>query len=214
VALVIIEKSVGRKGQNHASDVTKIGLALAAIGPDRGGLYAPPLSIEGLGQAIEYFQTFQRLPAHDGRVDPAGATLRRINEILSPGEVPPPPVPPTPGGTGEIRPMTNTSGLATAVNQTTWTPIEASLISEFVFKWTGVTGKGTISYFGLDESVVPRWFGVLVPDGVNSFDKAHIFFHPTPHQAVIGRKSFIICPTRWAPSFARLVWIGLCSCRL
>jgi hypothetical protein len=56
-------------------------------------------------------------------------------------------------------------------------------VSESVFKWTGVTGKGKISYFELDDNVVPRWFGVLVPDGVSSFDKAHIFFHPTPSQA-------------------------------
>jgi hypothetical protein len=79
--------------------------------------------------------------------------------------------------------MTNTSGLATAVDQTTWTPIEASLMSEVVFKWTGATGKGRISYFELDENVVPKWFGVLVPEGVKSFNKAHIFFHPTPAQA-------------------------------
>lgn len=184
MALIVIEKSVGRNGKNLAGDVVKIGVALVAVGPDRGGIFAPPLTVEGLGQAIESFQKFQRLPARDGRVDPRGGTLRRINEILNPGALPP--APPTPAGTGNIRPMTNTSGLAPVVDQTTWTPVEASLVSDFVFKWAGVAGKGKISYFELDEKVVPRWFGVLVPDGVSSFDKAHIFFHPTPAQAQAG----------------------------
>lgn len=178
MVLVFIEKSVGRDGKNLVADVVKIGAALVAVGPDHGGIFVPPLTVEGLGQAIELFQRVQHLPKQDGRVDPGGSTLRRINKILNPG-----PIPPATSGTGNIRPMTNTSGLAPAVDQTTWTPIEASLVSEMVFQWTGVTGKGKISYFELDENVVPRWFGVLAADGESSFDKAHIFFHPTPAQA-------------------------------
>ena len=181
MALVVIEKPVGRNGKNLIPDVVKIGTALVAVGPDRGGIFAVPLTIEGLGQAIEMFQKFQRLPARDGKIDPGGATLRRINEVLNPGVSPP--APPKLGGTGEIRSMVNTSGLVTGVDQNTWTPVEASLISELVFQWTGATGKGKISYFELEENVVPRWFGVLVPDNVKSFDKLHIFFHPTPAQA-------------------------------
>jgi hypothetical protein len=79
--------------------------------------------------------------------------------------------------------MSTSLGLATAVDQNTWTPIEISLTSELVFRWGGAAGKGKISYFELDENVVPKWFGVLVPEGVNTFDKVHIFFHPTPRQA-------------------------------
>ena len=185
MALVVITNSVGRNGKNLVLDVLNIGIALVVLGPDRGGIFAPPLTVEGLGQAIEMFQKFQRLSARDGRVDPGGGTLRRINEILNPGAILP--VPRPPGGTGNILPMTtNTSGLAATVDQNTWTPNEASLASELVFKWTGVTGKGKISYFELDEKVVPRWFGILVPDGIISFDKAHIFFHPTPGQVRAG----------------------------
>jgi hypothetical protein len=178
--LIVIEKSVGRNGKNGAADVAKIGAALVAVGPARGGVFGPPLTVEGLGQAIEMFQRFQRLPVADGRVDPGGGTLRRINEILNPGLQPPAPAP---AGKGEIRPLTNTSGLATAVDQSTWAPIEASLVSEFVFRWTGIAGKGRIFYFERTDKVVPRWFGVLVPEGLGNFDKAHIFFHPTPAQA-------------------------------
>lgn len=181
MVMVVIEKSVGRNGKNLAPDVIKIGAALVAIGQDQGGIFAPPLSIDGLGQAIELFQKTQRLPIRDGKVDPGGGTLRRINEILNPGGVIPP-TPSMPARTGNIRPMTDISGLAGTVNLVTWTPIETSLVSETVFQWRGVSGKGNIYYFELEENVVPKWFGIIVPEGVSSFDKAHIFFHPTPGQ--------------------------------
>lgn len=182
MALVTIQgRNVGRNGQNLPQDVAAIAAALVAVGPERGGLFAPPLSEEGLAQAIEGFQTFHRLPVRDGRVDKGGRTLRRINEILNGGVTPPPPVPPA--STGVIRPLENSSGLATEVDKNTWSPVESSLTTELVFKWTGVAGKGKISYFQLDDNVVPKWFGVLVPDGLTSFERAHIFFHPTPRQA-------------------------------
>ncbi|MBI4528949.1 MAG: hypothetical protein HY695_34560 [Deltaproteobacteria bacterium] len=37
MALVVVEKSVGRNGKNLAPDVVKIGAALVAVGPGRGG---------------------------------------------------------------------------------------------------------------------------------------------------------------------------------
>lgn len=179
---VTISKSVGRRGVNLAPDVAAIAAALVAVGPERGGIFGPPLSVEGLGQAIESFQTFQRLPARDGRVDPGGATLARINLVLNGGAVPPPPTPP-PSGTGELRPMRGAGDLASRVEAVTWTPVESSLVREMVFSWTGVSGGGRIHYFELDENVVPRWFGVLVPDGTADFRRVHLFFHPTPSQA-------------------------------
>ncbi|MCX7671842.1 MAG: peptidoglycan-binding protein [Anaerolineae bacterium] len=145
-----------------------------AVGPNRGGIFAPPLTIEGLGQAIQAFQAFQGLPVQDGRVDPGGRTLRRINEILNPGEFP---------AAETVRPLTGVAGLETAVDRETWTPDPASFVSDFVFRWSRIAGRGKISYFQLSEPLVPRWFGVLVPEGVTSFDKVHIFFHPTPAQA-------------------------------
>lgn len=173
MSVIVIEKSVGRNGVNLPVDVAKIGAALVAVGPDRGGFFAPPLTIEGLGDAIEHFQQFQGLPVHDGRVDPGGRTLRRINEILDPAM-------PAAGG---IRAMSGSAGFAATVNKNTWTPFEDSLVSDFVFQWANVAGSGRIFYFQLDEQVVPRWFGALVPDGTSSFDKVHVFFHPTPAQA-------------------------------
>lgn len=183
MALITITGSVGWTGQNLPSDVALISAALVAIGPARGGIFGPPLSVDGLGQAVHAFQTFQKLPARDGRVDRGGNSLRRINEILNPNQAPGPAPAPAPGGIGTVRELVNVAGLATFVNTATWTPVEQSLTTEMVFGWTGVTGAGTIRYFELDEKVVPRWFGVLIPNGTTSFDKAHIFFHPTPGQA-------------------------------
>ena len=78
MALVKIEKSVGRGGSNLPLDVVAIGVSLVAVGIDNGGIFAPPLSIDGLGQAIELFQRTQRLPKADGKVDKGGSTLRRF----------------------------------------------------------------------------------------------------------------------------------------
>ncbi len=41
----------------------------------------------------------------------------------------------------------------------------------------------TTMLFQLDANVVPSWFGVAVPHGIQDFTKPHIFFHPTPGQA-------------------------------
>ena len=182
MALVKIEKSVGRGGSNLPLDVVAIGVSLVAVGVDNGGIFAPPLSIDGLGQAIELFQRTQRLPKADGKVDKGGSTLRRINEILNPGQLPAPPGPVAPPD-GKVRALQGVSGLATSVNANTWTPVESSLVKDMVFQWGGVAGSGRILYFELNDKVVPKWFGVLLPNGVNSLEKVNIFFHPTPSQA-------------------------------
>jgi hypothetical protein len=166
-----ISGSVGNGGANGPVDVVAIGGALVAVGVDHGGVFGVPLSLDALGQAIAQFQRVQGLSATpDGRVDPGGNTLRRINAILFPDEV-------------GVRALADISGLASSVSSTTWTPEETSLASEFVFGWTGATGSGQIRYFQLDEAITPRWFGVLVPDGTVAFDRVHLFFHPTPAQA-------------------------------
>lgn len=179
MALIELSGSVGKGGQNIPVDVAKISAALVMVGPDRGGIFAPPLSTDGLAQAIQSFQRFQHLPVADGKVDRGGSTLRRLNEILNPGLTPPPA--PAPAGTGEIRRLEHLS-LPAGTEGTAYTPIEQSFTSELVFSWGSVSAKGRILYFELDERVVPRWFGVLVPEQP-VFEKAHIFFHPTPRQA-------------------------------
>ena len=176
MALVTIQKSVGRGGINLPLDVLAIGVSLVAVGIDQGGIFAPPFSIDGLGQAIAQFQRTQQLPIADGKVDSGGRTLRRINEILHPGELPAP-------RDGKMRALLGVSGLVPSVSTNTWSPVESSLVRDMVFQWGSVAGSGNIHYFELNDNVVPKWFGVLLPNGVTSFEKVHIFFHPTPSQA-------------------------------
>ncbi len=166
-----IGQSVGTGGVNAPLDVLAIGGALVLVGVDNGGVFGPPLTTEALGEAVAQFQAVQGLLPHpDGRVDPGGASLRRLNAILFPDEV-------------GVRPLADQTGLATSVSSTVWAPDPESLASEYAFRWTSVAGAGQIHYFQLDEAVVPRWFGVLVPDGTVEFDRVHLFFHPTPAQA-------------------------------
>jgi len=178
---VVLNGSVGRNGNNFPTDVGKIGAALVAIGPDQGGIFAIPLSIDGLAGAIKSFQDFHRLPSRDGRVDRIGATLKKINSVLFPNIFPPAP---TPTGTGQIKLIDSAKhGLSVACAKAVHSPIEGSLSKDMLFDWTAIFGTGGIVYFELDENVVPRWYGMLVPAGTTSFDKVHIFFHPTPGQA-------------------------------
>lgn len=183
--LIKIDKSVGSNGSNLPIDVGKIGAALVAIGPDRGGIFAVPLSIGGLIEAIRMFQTFQKLPVRDGKVDPTGRTLKRINEILNPGVLPTPPSPISRTGTIKYLPE-----MIKGINRNVYAPIEASLTSDWVFKWGTVGNGGLIHYFELDEDVVPNWFGVLVPNGLTNFEHIHIFFHPTPSNRGIDDKDY------------------------
>lgn len=81
---ITITASVGRNGVNGLTDVLTIGAALVAAGPNRGGVLAPTLSIEDLASAIEKFQRFHSLLQNpDGRVDPGGVTLRRLDEVVN-----------------------------------------------------------------------------------------------------------------------------------
>jgi len=184
---VTIDESVGNGGSNLPQDVAKIVAALLAIGPKGGGIAVPPTSPSSLISAIKAFQIHHKFPVRDGRVDKVGNTIRRINALLNappgPNPSPPGPKPAPPGNTGEIRPIAAIGTLKTAIKQNSWSPVLSSLQSEMLFQWTGVAGAGRLFYFELDERVVPRWFGVLVPDGEVDFSKVHLFFHPLPGQA-------------------------------
>lgn len=198
--LITLDDSVGANARNLPQDVLKIGAALTAIGPDRGGVFAPPLSTSGLAEAIKGFQQAQGLPAKDGKVDKGGATLRRINAILNPGASPSPAPTPNPSRSGAVRRLASRPGMGEAASGNVWAPIDTSLTAEMVFKWACVTGAGRVFYFELDEDVVPNWFGVLVPNGVVVSGKVHIFFHPTTAQAGY-RDAAYASKTGWAGLF-------------
>ena len=93
-----ISASVGRGGVNRQADTVTIQGLLNRVPVSSGGP-TPLLDVDGLcgpitTSAIQNFQLKQwGWALADGRVDPAGPTLARLNDFDTPGIVPPPPVP-------------------------------------------------------------------------------------------------------------------------
>jgi peptidoglycan hydrolase-like protein with peptidoglycan-binding domain len=89
-----ITKSVGKGGVNVANDVIVVQTLLNRVGPDDGGP-AATLQVDGrcgpkTNEAIKKFQLRQFVQAFaDGRVDPNGRTLARLNDFDTEIEVPP-----------------------------------------------------------------------------------------------------------------------------
>ena len=89
VGLVAIERSVGAGGRNQLDDSKTIQDGLNRVPLAQGGA-DPKLAVDGLPwgktiAAIRRFQQVQRLPVIDGRADPSGPTVRRMNALLAPG---------------------------------------------------------------------------------------------------------------------------------
>lgn len=213
---VSIAGSVGINGINMAPDVAAITAALVAVGPNRGGTLSPATSLSDLGKSIENFQIHEkqhaRLKIVDGRVDPNGSTLRCINAYLDRDIAPHQPPPPGSGGT-----LTFLQGRPelprAVVEQAAKTPVEASLVRDYLFDWSTVIGRGKIYYFEMMEDVVPKWYGLLVPSGTVSFNHIHLFFHPTPGQAGYQASTYFQLGS-WSKIF-RYLWnpmgAGFCA---
>lgn len=203
---IVLDDSVGDGGTNLPLDVVKVTGALVAIGllpngvRDHGGVAVPPVGLPELGRAIRHFQTKQVLPVRDGKVDRVGNTIRRINQLLNRGAGPQP----KPSRTGALRAMAAHPSLLGSVDRNTWTPDFASFTRDLVFNWTGVAGKGRVFYFEIDDLVVPRWYGVLVPEGTTVFDRVHLFFHPLPGQAGHDDRTYHAPGSSWTGIFRYL----------
>ncbi len=93
-----ISASVGRGGVNRQADTVTIQELLNRVPVSSGGP-TPLLDVDGLcgpitTSAIQNFQLKQwGWALADGRVDPAGPTLARLNDFDTPGITPVPPVP-------------------------------------------------------------------------------------------------------------------------
>ncbi len=81
-----IKSSVGLGGRNLSADVNTVQQLLNSVTAANGGPQ-PSLAVDGLvgPKTIGAIQRFQRIQLGfaDGRVDPAGPTLRRLNELSS-----------------------------------------------------------------------------------------------------------------------------------
>ncbi|WP_157817883.1 peptidoglycan-binding protein [Candidatus Thiodictyon syntrophicum] len=85
-----IKASVGVGGVNARVDVLTIQQLLNGVAPEESGPL-PLLAEDGITGpltqgAIHKFQKGQQLKVADGRIDPDGPTLRRLNEVSTPGQ--------------------------------------------------------------------------------------------------------------------------------
>lgn len=84
-----ISASVGKGAVNHKDDSVTVQELLNGVPPEQGGP-APPLKVDGLPwqKTIAAIQHFQKVAlGHkwpDGRVDPGGKTLAKLNEFDEP----------------------------------------------------------------------------------------------------------------------------------
>ena len=84
---LVVTSSVGDNGTNDAADVERVQKRFNAISaPEGGPSSGEPLAVTGVADQelvdlITAFQGFWGLPAVDGRIDPGGATLARINLV-------------------------------------------------------------------------------------------------------------------------------------
>jgi peptidoglycan hydrolase-like protein with peptidoglycan-binding domain len=94
-----ITASVGKDGTNKPQDVILIQVFLNQVAPDNGGA-DPDLKVDGLmgpstQAAIDEFQRHHQLGS-DGRIDPNGRVLAKINELIAASVIlpttPPPPL--------------------------------------------------------------------------------------------------------------------------
>ena len=128
-----ITRSVGAGGVNIIADVTEIQRLLNLVPVAKGGA-APPFVVFGTCDpatraAILRFQKAQVPAFADGRIDPGGPTLAKLNALAAaPGPVPPPISP-----TGSLADVTRARGIAR-----TWLTAVEPAITGFMFS----VGKG------------------------------------------------------------------------
>ena len=122
-----ITRSVGAGGVNKPVDVTEIQQLLNKVPAAKGGA-APPFVVFGTCNsatltAILRFQKTQVPAFADGRIDPGGPTLTKLNALAgAPGPSP------TPAATGSLTDVTRARGIA----QTWLTAVEPA-ITGFMF---------------------------------------------------------------------------------
>jgi hypothetical protein len=74
------------------------------------------------------------------------------------------------------------SGTGTHQNSN-WLVVPSSVPGRGKLQFNGAWVQVTTMLFQLNANVVPNWIGVAIPNGIQDFTKAHIFFHPMPAQA-------------------------------
>jgi len=171
--------------------------------------FHPALATDGIFgiKTLARVKDFQALAkiAMDGIVGPQ--TWSALMAILGHNFTPPE------GPAVQFKRLSGIAELKKTLNtQVVLAPVEMSLISEYVFTWTSIAGAGKIHYFELEEKVIPKWYGVLVPQGVSSFDRVHLFFHPIPAQAGYQDSHYFQLGNWWKIWHYLSDWMGTQFC--
>src|SRR5262249_12877858 len=83
----------------------------------------------------------------------------------------------------DLAPITGVHRGTGTFQDSIWLVVPASVPPPGRLAFFGKTVHVTTMLFEIADKVVPNWFGVAVPSGVEDFTRPHLFFHPTPAQA-------------------------------
>ena len=185
-----ITKAVGRgpKANLNPLDIAKVQALLTAyfLGPGANpailngwipGLYQP-----SIGDAIELFQKKNTLPSRDGRVDPNGTTLRKLNSFFPNLPIPDvpsidPPIPPS-GVIDIFTKHDDTSGYRGTVYDPPQLASATGIDHDWDIQFGGVPGRKVDAwYYETMPKVKVRYVGVCCPQGVRDPDAYLLYFH-------------------------------------
>jgi hypothetical protein len=82
-----------------------------------------------------------------------------------------------------LAPIAGVHGGTGTHQNSNWLVVPSTVPGSGLLQFTGEWVQVTTMLFALNANVVPNWFGVAIPNGVEDFTKANIFFHPLPAQA-------------------------------
>jgi hypothetical protein len=89
-----------------------------------------------------------------------------------------------------------------------WLVAPASVPPPGRLAFFGKTVHVTTMLFEIADKVVPNWFGVAVPSGIEDFTKPHLFFHPTPAQAGYIDSQYPTKAGKWPELFYYMERLG------
>jgi len=165
-----ITRSVGAGGKNEPADVSEIQRLLNLVPVSQGGA-APPFFVFGTCDpatqaAILRFQKIQVPVFADGRIDPGGPTLARLNALAAS---------PTPGGgTGSLSDVTRARGIAKL-----WLAAVEPSISGFIFSVSkGLSPAQAPFLLTIEEAFHKHFKLILDPSKKNALHPNVKVFNP------------------------------------
>ena len=141
--------------------------------------------------------------------------LAREMRPTPPGPVPPGPTPPEPTphlnlnfSLTDPSIYVNIAGGAAPMTATQTVIDGATFHSSGKMKWKEIKAKGKFGRFKVEKRGSVFWVIMFAPEGMISFDRAYVFFHPTPVQVYPDKKDGPPVAHVWADDKAYEAWNG------